>query len=281
MKLAAVILNARRRLGRQSGLTLLEILVSSTLLVVIVLGLTAMFAQTQRAFRGGMRQVDVLEGGRAAMEMIARDLEQITAWQVGTNLSLYAGLRRTDPQAVSLESGQTLALQNIFFLSQSTNWNGLGYMVLDPEDRLNKGVLFGTLHRYRTNAARLTDNTFFRGFNSDADRLWTDRQISRILDGVVHFQVHFYDPQGNYWNPIIMSNSNVQVKTDYIPGTYEYTFHGTELPGFLEVELGIIEPPVLERMKAMPPGAQSAFLARQAGRIHFFRQQIPIRNATR
>jgi hypothetical protein len=279
MKLAPAIRIARRRLHRQSGLTLLEILVSSALLVVIVLGLTAMFGQTQRAFRGSLRQVDVLEGGRAAMEMIARDIEQITAWEHGTNL--YAGLRRSNPEAIGLNTGETLVLQNLFFLAQTTNWNGFGYMVLDPEDRANRNVLFGTLHRYTTNAVRLKDNRMLDGFNSDAGILWTNRQLSRVLDGVVHLRAYFYDHQGNSWNPAIMTNTNVLVRVDYIPGTYEYTFRGPELPGFLELELGIVEPPVLEKLRAMPPAAQTNFLARQAGAIHFFRQQIPIRNAIR
>src|SRR5690348_10204498 len=57
----------------QRGLTLIEILVSSALLLVITLGLTAMFNQTQRAFRMGMESVDVYEGTRAATEMMGRD----------------------------------------------------------------------------------------------------------------------------------------------------------------------------------------------------------------
>ncbi len=58
--------------------SLIEILVVIGLLSVIILGLLAMFNQTQRAFRTGMTQVDVLASGRAASDMIARELSQIT-----------------------------------------------------------------------------------------------------------------------------------------------------------------------------------------------------------
>ena len=67
----------RSRAGSRA-FTLLEILVSVALLSFIVLGLFAMFNQTQRAFRMSMTQSDILEAGRAVMEMMPRELEQAT-----------------------------------------------------------------------------------------------------------------------------------------------------------------------------------------------------------
>src|SRR5258706_1220113 len=61
-----------------SAFSLIEILVTVTLLTVIILGLLAMFNQTQRAFRQGTTQTDVLESGRSAMDLIRRELEQMT-----------------------------------------------------------------------------------------------------------------------------------------------------------------------------------------------------------
>ena len=60
----------------ERALTLLEMMVAMSLLLIIVLGLYAMFDQTQRAFRSGLTQTDVLESQRAAMDIMARDLEQ-------------------------------------------------------------------------------------------------------------------------------------------------------------------------------------------------------------
>ena len=54
-------------------------MVAVTLLSVIVLGLLAMFDQTQKAFRTSMTQTDVLQAGRALQEMLTRELTQIAA----------------------------------------------------------------------------------------------------------------------------------------------------------------------------------------------------------
>src|SRR6185295_14642440 len=70
-------LRAAAEVLRQAAFSLIEIMVVMGLLVVIILGLLLMFNQTQRAFRAGMTQVDVLENGRTATEMIARELSQI------------------------------------------------------------------------------------------------------------------------------------------------------------------------------------------------------------
>ena len=71
--------------------SLIEVMVAVTLMSVIVLGLLAMFSQTQRAFRTGITQVDVMEGGRAACELMAREMEQITA----TGLSVWSSSKNS------------------------------------------------------------------------------------------------------------------------------------------------------------------------------------------
>ncbi len=53
---------------------MVELLVTMTLLSLIVLALMAVFNSTQKAFRANVTQTDVLEGSRAAMDMIATDL---------------------------------------------------------------------------------------------------------------------------------------------------------------------------------------------------------------
>ena len=70
-------------------------MVVTALLSVIVLGLMAMFTQTQRAFRTGMAQTDVLESGRMAADLLTRELEQITpCYLYRTNFQDHGGLSR-------------------------------------------------------------------------------------------------------------------------------------------------------------------------------------------
>ena len=59
---------------RAAGFSLIEVLVVITLLAIIVLSLMEVFNSTQRAFRAGVTQTDVLESSRAAVELISSDL---------------------------------------------------------------------------------------------------------------------------------------------------------------------------------------------------------------
>jgi prepilin-type N-terminal cleavage/methylation domain-containing protein len=73
-----------------TAFSLIEILVTVTLLSVIVLGLMVMFNQTQLAFRSSMTQTDVLESGRAVMDLLARELEQLVPANLDHATNFYA-----------------------------------------------------------------------------------------------------------------------------------------------------------------------------------------------
>ena len=57
------------------------------MLAFIILGLVAMFNQTRRAFTSSITQVDVLESGRSAADIVTREMEQIAAAS-STNVNL-------------------------------------------------------------------------------------------------------------------------------------------------------------------------------------------------
>ncbi len=57
------------------------------LLSFIVLALMAVFNSTQAAFRASVTQTDVLESGRAVMEMISDDLRAMTPAMDSSNLN--------------------------------------------------------------------------------------------------------------------------------------------------------------------------------------------------
>ena len=56
----------------RAAFTLIEVMVVVVLLSLIVIALMAVFNSTQSAFRASVTQTDVLESGRAAMDMITR-----------------------------------------------------------------------------------------------------------------------------------------------------------------------------------------------------------------
>jgi hypothetical protein len=108
-----------------------------------------------------------------------------------------------------------------------------------------------------------------------------------IVDGVVHFRIHAYDTNGFLLN-YLTNVGGVRMIYDPLnavpPGTLaaetRYAFTNAAVPAYLEVEMGILEPRVLERYKSFPnPAVASNYLARQSAAVHLFQQRIPIRAA--
>ena len=152
-------------------------MVTVGLLSFIILGLLLMFNQTQRAFRAGLTQTDVLEAGRATMDLMTREMEQMSASQSPDYIDFTGVRRRTTNFFVepstnfysAISSGafswtkpllqelpgngqpRTNLVQRFFFLSKlNQDWIGTGYDVV-PDDA-NQCV--GTLYRYSTNYPR-------------------------------------------------------------------------------------------------------------------------------
>src|SRR5206468_641903 len=103
---------------------------------LIVLGLIAMFTQTQRAFRASMTQTDLLESGRLLTDTVGRELSQIAPSGRGATTNFFAALspQFNKPFLQGLPGTQdqrTNLVQNIFFLSQNNqSWTGIGYEVV-------------------------------------------------------------------------------------------------------------------------------------------------------
>ena len=64
--------------NRYAAFSLIEIMVVMALLSLIVIALMAVFSSTQAAFRSSVTQTDVLEGGRATIDLMAQDLKAMT-----------------------------------------------------------------------------------------------------------------------------------------------------------------------------------------------------------
>src|SRR5712692_6476570 len=93
--------SARR--PRSNSFSLLEILVAVGILAIIIVGLLAMFYQTQRAFRSGSMQVDMLESGRAINQLLSRELQELAVPDRPSTINLAAVSH--PPQVLPLTSG--------------------------------------------------------------------------------------------------------------------------------------------------------------------------------
>jgi prepilin-type N-terminal cleavage/methylation domain-containing protein len=301
-----------RRPGR--GFTLLELLVAVGVLSLIAVVLFRIFDQTQRALRSNVAQVDVLEGGRAILELLGRELEQMASPGEATNAAtFYVGLVATNrildlpgdgPQATRLNS-----LEGIYFLrpnrTTGTNrlWDINYYQILafSPTnaviggdsrpltyraDLAREGV--GSLARRTATLDLAWTNTgaFFDLLRrTDADSL---NEFSRVVDGLVHFKVTPLDSRGvplelEYLRRGTNPYPEVLITNRLAPfPSIETFFYGSAVPAALHLEVGILEPQAVERWRALPtPATRARFLTNQAARIHYFQQRIPVRSAPR
>lgn len=285
----------------------------------IVLGLLSMFNQTQRAFRTSMTQSDVLEAGRATMDMIARDLTQMApteapdmflnnAWYRTTNFFCEPNEFFPNPLLQGLPGMpnnilRTNRIQRLFFLTRlNQDWLGTGYEVL-PEDG---NFCVGSLYRfYRTNTPRSGFVSLSASFAlarltglADLKSGLPVTNMSRIADGVVHFRVHAYAKNGflivtnafrgtnafawvpnnvppiytNAWNTIACASAQNQDQT----AAY---FMSNALPAYVDVELGILEPQVLQKYRSIPvPAIQLQYLSNHVAQVHIFHERIAIPN---
>jgi len=278
--------------------TLVEILVVVVLLSFIILALMTVFNATQTAFRASITQTDVMEGGRSAMGLIKSDLESMTP-SFGTNygaVNFYVNTNSWQYQSNSLPLVQTLigsisgaqrtnVLENFFVLTrQNTTWTGVGYFVdTTSTNFLNPLYRFSISTNMMAKNARNIPAILYANFiNTFLNPPFTN--MSHLMDGVVHLTVRAYDPNG-YWmtNGYPFGYTNYARNVWFSPptlGEVGFYMYSNTLPAAVQVELGVLEDRTVQRAESLAgsPLAQANYLAQQAGKVHLFRQRIPIRN---
>jgi hypothetical protein len=271
-----------------------ELMVAVSVMTLIVLVLYGLFDQTQRAMRGNVSQVDVLEGGRAAMEMIIRDFEELRASGVRSATNLFVQL--TAPQTLQALSGEgqlrISSLQECFLLTKpGRHWEQFGYLVV-PERTLNVRQPLGTLYRVAlsNHVSMFTSNSLSGLYLANSANMLeygTNTLFQRVTDGVVHFRVRVLDGRGIEHSPTntVSTNMNIFMQLDPFSNSsadpeLRYAFLEDALPAAVEVELGILDPQAVGRLRSMPnPTMAAEYLSKQSGRLHIFHQRIPIRTA--
>ncbi|MHB8522663.1 MAG: PilW family protein [Limisphaerales bacterium] len=300
----------------RGGFTVLELLLAVSMMSLVVIALFSVFNQTQKALLGSVAQTDVLEAGRAAMDLMVNDLQQTAPSGLDHGPGLWSRLSPTDSPLVQLLVGgdaRTNFLNEFFFLTRSNaTWLGNGYFVADATDPTRpvgkSGV--GMLYRFSApNAApwtptnRLNTNLLvqlqLQFLNAQKDQLFARLHAFPVADGIIHLRLRAYDFIGDsmtvtnqrYYPRILWAQyypffnmkapPNVFITKDVVPTETQFSFTSNTLPAYLELELGILEPQTLDRMKAMPnAGMALSFLTNQAGKVHLFRRRIPIPTGT-
>lgn len=251
------------------ALTLLEMMVSVTLLAVIMIGLLAMFSHTQKALHVAATQTDVFENARGAIQLVSRDLSEMTAYEE-TNIA-HASFKRyyspvtPDGTPLVLPSGtnQYLFFNEAFWLARiNDDWQGIGYYIADEPTRGSTGV--GTLYRFsalgRRDAMPGQRTEFFQPSPTNSHR---------VSEGVVHFSLE----------AVYVSTNTANAEQEFFRAS-NIDFSEDELPAFVDVEIGVLEPNTVKQFYALTnnPVAAQNFLRQHEGKIHFFRERVPIRN---
>ena len=272
-----------------NGFSLVEILVVVSLLSLIVLALMAVFSTTQKAFRAAVTQSDVLEGSRAAVELMTADLRGLTPSGGGSNGAVNLTVGPTyysySPLLQGLPGGtvpRTNQLNYFFLLTrENTRWTGVGYAVnaTYPSPLLS-------LYRYYNYISTTADpRLLFNDFTNQVyNNQWTNSDMSHLLDGVVHLTLRAYDPKGVVMDTNYPTASAPMFKAyaPTPPSSYETPFYmfSNTVPAAVELELGVLEDRTLARAESLPfqTSAQSNYLAQQSGAVHLFRQRVSIPN---
>lgn len=268
--------------GQREGLTILEMLVSTAMLSLIVLGLTAVFVQVQKAFKNGIKQTDVSDAGRTVMEMVANDLRQMSDAKNAGVPNLYWSWAGTN-QLVQ-ETGGVIVRTNqqdeLFILVHTNNiWTGVGYAVS------NVGPCLGTLYRYvaSTNAIAITNNLFLTFYYSVNNQTF-GANWHAVADGVIHLKLRAYDQNGN--ETAAESEVGDYTSADSSPAfSYPPSYinfnaiNSNTLPNSVELELAVLEPDAYAQAHAMVfnQTAVSNYLVTNAvTKVDVFRQRLTI-----
>jgi len=267
---------------------MVELLVAMSLLSLIVLALMAVFTSTQRAFRAGVTQTDILEGGRAAMDLISRDLSTMTPsdassnviynngavdiyWAtngvnffVGTNFFEYYPLWQKLPGATGNAQREN-ELEYFFVLGrENTKWTGAGYIVnagASSPQPLYPLYRFYQETNISYNPSVLYTNFLSAVYYAQSYNIWTN--LSHVMDGVVHLRVRAYDPQGYLitnterfsYSSVAGWTTNFNCNVECVPslpgGEAGMTFLSNAVPAAVELELGVLEDHALQRANSL------------------------------
>jgi hypothetical protein len=260
-------------------------------------------------------QVDVLEAGRAAMDFLVRDFEQLAASRVQRETNLLVGmsplpLRRSEGLALRRMyyvtnpppdfDGYNPVVQNLMIAGATrTNVLSEAYLLNRLGDRFI-GVSYRVINA--TNGvgtlARRSDEMPVRymahGWLSSNVLTAPALTYAPVVDRVIHFRIQAFDAAGlpmswettnrftnRIYYPIVKLNTNVFIGRDRLPTETACLFLTNALPAYLEVELGLLEPRAYDQYRAFDAASPMAhrFLENRAAQVHLFRQRIPVRQA--
>ena len=257
------------------------------LLSLIVIALMGVFSSTQAAFRASVTQTDVLEGGRAAMDLISTDLRAMAP--SGGTSNYYTGARNfyaevlnvpllVQPLTASTQQ-RTNVLEQFFMLTrENQTWTGVGYLVVTNTLQNNLYALYRFSMATNISAA---NGPWLLYSNFQTISYTNSPPWSHLIDGVVGLRVRAYNPNGVWLTNGYSFGATPTLKnTTFFPSTLGevgFFMYSNALPASVEIEMATLEDRVLQRAESRPAGpVRDQYLQGQAGTLHIFRQRVAI-----
>src|SRR5262249_48248668 len=147
----------------------------------------------------------------------------------------------------------------------------------------------GTLYSYSVSTNKMWAGTLASDFLNSSLSL---SNLHRVADGVVHLRVRAFDTHGALITPntpgLLNATAEWENRNPYVADQIRYHFYSNAVPGYVELEIGFLEPHLIDRYKALEesdffagqtavPHARS-YLSNQVANVHLFRRRIPIHN---
>lgn len=204
------------------------------------------------------------------MSIMTRDLEQMEASKLPNRVDFFVSTQSVNgfyQSSLVGGTGYTNVVQDFFFLTKTSSWNGVGYLIGQLSTNANDGLLYtnfgvGGLYRVSTNVNDYTLKSL------DVLGLYISNKLSSqlVTEGVMHLELRTYDKFGNYLNP------------------YTNNFTNGLLPAYVELEVGVLEPKMLAQVRSISDlNVQRNLLQETTNHpsaVHIYRSpRIPVRSA--
>jgi len=224
--------NRSSEISSQKGFTLLELLISMTLLLVIVGFLAVAFNSASTAWTQGEKDVDRFSQARATIDLMTRDLRQVL---VTTNLQFYANTNSLAFVAPVNDDPTSADLAEVVYI---LNWNDptMGPLLNRPPFKLIR----------RFTPAVNTAGSPWDVYSNPLNWPTTAATTSTVCDTIINFTITCVDTNNNsatptsYWNSTPTPNAWTEGGVSLVPlkGTGTMT---NMPPAYINVHLEVLD----------------------------------------
>ena len=280
----------------KGAFTLVELMAAVTISLIVVLLLYTVFDKVQKVFVKGQSEALVMEEGRSAMDLILRGLQYAApaGFEGRENLKW---VTESGIESIKVDGHEVLKCSHhqFQFFAKENGWRKIEYKLVSSEpDEMVKGgnaeklknsnTPVGALWVYRSKPVARgllnEEEDLHENYKEDdktirASTISEPLSYAKLVDGVIHFRIRALDEEYSDSRFEFHDSSN----NPYI---------GNEMPGWIEVELAVLDPKLLREIRGMEQSFSSndepkdryeerlGYITENMDRVYFFKQVIRV-----